>query len=59
MWPHLTSGDHNLNKLKPTIPEDASTKITAFLAIWFLKKNILKYFYHPPLVAHPSPGIIF
>lgn len=45
MWPHLTSGDHNLNKLKPTIPEDASTKITAFLAIWFLKKNILKYFY--------------
>ena len=34
-------GDHNLYKLEFTLPEDASTLVTACLADWFLRRRIL------------------
>lgn len=39
MCPHPTHGDHDLNKIKFTLPaEDASTQVKAFLADQFLKR---------------------
>ena len=32
LWPHPTPGDHDLNKLESTLPEDASTQVKAFQA---------------------------
>ena len=32
LWPHPPPSDHDLNNIESTIPKDASTQITAFLA---------------------------
>lgn len=37
LWPHPTSGDHNLKNADFTIFEDDSTQILAFMVIFYLK----------------------
>lgn len=32
LWPHLNPGEHDLNTSKYTLPEDASTQVSTFLA---------------------------
>lgn len=39
MWLRFTSGDYDLNKRESSLPEDASTQRTAFLANWFLRRK--------------------
>ena len=62
LWPHPTPGDHDLNKLESTLPEDAFILICTFLAWLFFKRKFWKMFsiysfvkLDPPLVAPPLP----
>ena len=62
MWPHPTPRDHDFHNFESTLPEDASTQVSAFLADYFLRRRILKiysiYSYvklRPPIVPHPTP----
>lgn len=59
LWPHPTTEYHDLKKYEYTLPENASTHDTAFLAKWFLKdfQKIFKDFvlYSTPIVAPPYP----
>lgn len=43
--PYQTPGDYDLNKLEPTLPEDAFTQVTAFLTGHFLTKLYKIFFY--------------
>lgn len=38
LWFHPYTRDHDLNKINSTISKDAFTKVTAFLAAWFLRR---------------------
>ena len=40
-WPHLTPGDHDLNKLESILPEDTSTQIDAFQDELFLRRFLI------------------
>ena len=42
LWPHRTPGGHDLNKLESPLYQEASIKISAFLAQWFLRRRFLK-----------------
>lgn len=42
MWSHSTAENRDLNKLKPTIPDDVSILNPPFFANGFLKQNRLK-----------------
>ena len=62
LWPHPTPGGHDFHKLEFTLPEDASTQVSAFLVLWFMRRRFLKiypiYSYvklRPPIVAPPYP----
>lgn len=40
MWPHSTAENRDLNKLKPTIPDDASILNPPFLSTFFENKIV-------------------
>lgn len=42
LWSHSTAENRDLNKLKPTIPDDVSILNPPFLPMVFLKQNRLK-----------------
>lgn len=44
-WPRSTPGDRELNKLESTLPEDAYTQVSTFLAKHFFKNvtNLHKF----------------
>lgn len=51
--PHLTHGDHTLNKLEFFLHEDASTRVQAFLADRFLRRKLFSIYFYVEI--RPSP----
>lgn len=39
LWSYSTPGDDNLNNLEYTLPEDASSDVTAFLARYLMRRT--------------------
>ena len=66
MWSHPTPRDLDFLNFESTLPEDAFTRVLAFLAIFFSEKKIFKdllyiFLYKtsspppPTIVANPTP----
>lgn len=59
MWPYSNPGDHDLNKFKSTLPENAATQVRAFLAKWFEKENFKDCALYNPMLkldSHCGPS---
>ena len=44
LWPHPTPGDHDFHNFESTLPRDASTQVSTFLADKFLRRRFLKIY---------------
>ena len=55
LWPHPIPGDHDFHNFESTLPEDASTQVSTFLAEWFLRRRFLKMSQNFSLISNYLP----
>ena len=44
LWPHPTPGGNDFQNFESTLPEDAVTQVSAFLADYFLRRRFFKIY---------------